>query len=140
MKSFCRYPPFLCKPSRCQGGKFPLLLDLYGFFLVLIIFTSLNHKSLSEVVCHNFYEVLLLISVHNLNQMRENHFVYTFMVKSFLSNMSWKKASADIGLAGLTPHEAARGAMYVKEFQNILDPFGEVMKEVKASTPMYYNH
>ena len=108
--------------------------DLHGVCLVFTIFTSLNHKSLSEVVFHNFYEVLLPISTHNLKQTRESHFIYTFMVKSFLSNMSSKKASAEDGFAGLTPSEAARGALYIKEFQKILDPFGEVMKQVKVST------
>ena len=48
--------------------------------------------------------------------------------------MSWNKVSAEVGLAGLTPHEAARGAFCMKEFQKIPDPFGEVMKDVKLST------
>ena len=36
--------------------------------------------------------------------------------------MAWHKASAEAGLAGLEPLEAARGVMPVPEFQNMLDP------------------
>ena len=36
--------------------------------------------------------------------------------------MAWHKASAEAGLAGLEPWEAARGVMLVAEFQNIPDP------------------
>ena len=36
--------------------------------------------------------------------------------------MAWHKASAEAGLAGLEPWEAARGVMLVPEFQNIPDP------------------
>ena len=48
---------------------------------------------------------------------------------------SWKKASAAVGLSGLTPREAARGALTCPEFQNMpdplnKDPFGPVV--VKA--------
>ena len=46
--------------------------------------------------------------------------------------MSWKKASAAVGLAGLTPREAARGALTRPEFQRMpdpldLDPFGKLV-------------
>ena len=43
--------------------------------------------------------------------------------------MSWKKESAAAGLAGLTPREAARGAMYRPEFQKMPDPLVEVMPD-----------
>ena len=36
--------------------------------------------------------------------------------------MSWRKESSAIGLADLTPCEAARGAMFLPEFQNMPDP------------------
>ena len=47
----------------------------------------------------------------------------------------WKKASAVVGLSGLTPREAARGTLTCPEFQNMPDPlnndpFGPVV--VKA--------
>ena len=41
--------------------------------------------------------------------------------------MSWKKDSAAVGLAGLTPVEAAKGALLCEEFQNMPDPL--VVKE-----------
>ena len=49
--------------------------------------------------------------------------------------MSWKKASAAVGLSGLTPREVVRRALTCPEFQNMLDPlnnnpFGPVV--VKA--------
>ena len=36
--------------------------------------------------------------------------------------MAWHKVSAEAGLAGLEPWEAARGVMLVPEFQNMSDP------------------
>ena len=39
-----------------------------------------------------------------------------------MSQLSWKKALAAVGLAGLTPREAARGALTQPEFQLMLDP------------------
>ena len=47
----------------------------------------------------------------------------------------WKKASAAVGLSGLTPREVAKGALTCPEFQNMpdpldKDPFGPVV--VKA--------
>ena len=42
--------------------------------------------------------------------------------------MSWKKDSAAVGLAGLTPAEAVKGALLCEEFQNMPDPL-DVKKE-----------
>ena len=42
--------------------------------------------------------------------------------------MLWKKDSAAVGLAGLTPEEAAKGALLCEEFQNMPDPL-DVKKE-----------
>ena len=42
--------------------------------------------------------------------------------------MSWRKDSAAVGLAGLTPAEAAKGALLCEEFQNMPDPL-DVKKE-----------
>ena len=44
------------------------------------------------------------------------------MVCVLISKMAWHKASAEAGLAGLEPWEAARGVMLVPEFQNMPDP------------------
>ena len=52
--------------------------------------------------------------------------------------MSWEKASAAVGLAGLTPREAAKGTLLYKDFQKMLDPFGDVIREVKVSTAVYF--
>ena len=46
--------------------------------------------------------------------------------------MSWKKESAAAGLAGLTPREAARGAMYRREFQKMPDPLAGVLPDPLA--------
>ena len=43
--------------------------------------------------------------------------------------MSWKKESAAAGLAGLTPREAARGAMYSRDFQKMPDPLAGVLPD-----------
>ena len=42
--------------------------------------------------------------------------------------MLWKKDSTAVGLAGLTPVEAAKGAPLCEEFQNMPDPL-DVKKE-----------
>ena len=42
--------------------------------------------------------------------------------------MSWKKDSAAVGLARLTPVEAAKGTLLCEEFQNMPDPL-DVKKE-----------
>ena len=42
--------------------------------------------------------------------------------------MSWTKDSAAVGLAGLTPVEAVKGALLCEEFQNMPDPL-DVKKE-----------
>ena len=52
--------------------------------------------------------------------------------------MLWKKASAVVGLAVLTPREAAKGALLCEDFQKMLDPFGDVIREVKVSTAVYF--
>ena len=54
--------------------------------------------------------------------------------------MLWIKQSVAVGLAGLTPREAARGALLYKDFQYMLarplnsDPFGDVLTKVEVST------
>ena len=52
--------------------------------------------------------------------------------------MSWEKASAAVGLVGLTPQEAVKGALLCKGFQKMPDPFGYVIKEVNVSTAVYF--
>ena len=42
--------------------------------------------------------------------------------------MLWKKDSAAVGLAGLTPAEAVKGTLLCEEFQNMPDPL-DVKKE-----------
>ena len=39
-----------------------------------------------------------------------------------MSDLSWKKALAAVGLAGLTPREAVRGTLTQPEFQLMPDP------------------
>ena len=52
--------------------------------------------------------------------------------------MSWKKVSAAVGMAGLTPREVARGVLTQLEFQRLpdpldLDPFGKLVVKVEVS-------
>ena len=55
-----------------------------------------------------------------------------------MSDLSWKKVSAAVGLARLTPREAARGALTWPEFELMpdhldSDPFGQlIVKEGKV--------
>ena len=63
-------------------------------------------------------------------------FLYYFIEK--MSQLLWKKASAAVGLAGLTPREAARGALTWLEFQVMLDPldsdpFGKLIVKGEVS-------
>ena len=43
--------------------------------------------------------------------------------------MSWQKQAAAVGLAGLSPHEAALGALCCEQFQLMPDPLARVKKE-----------
>ena len=45
--------------------------------------------------------------------------------------MSWAKASAAVGLGGLTEKGAALGALFTPEFQNMPDPLA--VSEVRSS-------
>ena len=53
--------------------------------------------------------------------------------------MSWKKDSAAVGLAGLTPSEAAKGALLCAEFQNMPDPLDVMKKDVFLLVCIVYN-
>ena len=47
--------------------------------------------------------------------------------------MSWAKESSKVGLAGLTPLEAARGAMFVPLFQEMPDPLKQEEVEIASA-------
>ena len=51
----------------------------------------------------------------------------------FVVDMSWKKSSADAGLAGLKPEEAAKGALFWEEFQNMPDPLDDPRSVLRVS-------
>ena len=53
--------------------------------------------------------------------------------------MSWKKDSAAVGLAGLTPAEAAKGALLCAEFQNMPDPLDVTKKDLFLLVCIVYN-
>ena len=55
--------------------------------------------------------------------------------------MSWSKKLVAVGLGGMTPKEAARGALTMEDFQLIHDPlpdpspaYGDLIKVIKVST------
>ena len=64
----------------------------------------------------------------------ESHFLHSFASFQVCGypvttlRMSWKKDSAAVGLAALTPAEAAKGALLCEEFQKMPDPL-DVKKE-----------
>ena len=54
----------------------------------------------------------------------------------------WKKASAVVGLSGLTPREAVRGVLTCPKFQNMpdlldKDPFGPVVVKAEVRNIFY---
>ena len=56
----------------------------------------------------------------------------------------WKKASAVVGLSGLTPREVARGAHTCPEFQKMpdplnRDPFGLVVVKAEVRNTVLYS-
>ena len=68
--------------------------------------------------------------------------LYYFIKK--MSQLSWKKASAAVGLAELTPRQAARGVLTRLEFQLMLDPldsdpFGKLIVKGEVSG-VYINY
>ena len=61
-----------------------------------------------------------------------------FLLDPKMSQLSWKKASAAVGLAGLTPREGARGALTWPEFWLMpdpldSDPFGKLIVKGEVS-------
>ena len=55
-----------------------------------------------------------------------------------MSDLLWKKVSVAVGLAGLTPREAATGALTQPEFQLMpdpldSDPFGKLIVKAGVS-------
>ena len=74
----------------------------------------------------------------------ESHCIkFRGLVDNFTLKMTlWKKASAAVGLSGLTPREAARGALTYHEFQNMpdpldKDPFGPVVVKAEVRNIFY---
>ena len=58
------------------------------------------------------------------------HPVSLFMViLVFFVSMAWQKESAAVGLAGLSPREAALGALCCEQFQLMPDPLAGVKKD-----------
>ena len=53
--------------------------------------------------------------------------------------MSWKKDSAAVGLAGLTPSEAVKGAPLCAEFQNMPDPLDVTKEDLFLLVCIVYN-
>ena len=61
-----------------------------------------------------------------------------FVLDPKMLQLSWKKASEAVGLAGLTPREMARGALTWLQFQRMLDhldldPFGKLIVKGEVS-------
>ena len=64
------------------------------------------------------------------------HLFYMVVKQGLSKNMSWAKASVVVGLSGLTPREAERGALTLSQFQKMpdpLEPYGPVVKEEDVS-------
>ena len=57
---------------------------------------------------------------------------FRFTFQALYCIMSWAKESAKVGLAGLTPLEAARGAMFLREFQDMPDPLKQEAIEITS--------
>ena len=52
--------------------------------------------------------------------------------------MSWKKQSAEAGLAGLTPREAALGALWDETMvKKMPDPLGQILVSCKEGGSVY---
>ena len=57
------------------------------------------------------------------------------------SSSSWIKTSAQAGLSGLTPREAAREALFNPNLQSLPDPLDEpIVKELNVSNRLYINN
>ena len=70
---------------------------------------------------------------------------FVVLLINFLFTMSlWKKASATVGLSGLTPREVVRGALTCPVFQKMpdplnRDPFGPVVVKVEVRNTVLYS-
>ena len=74
----------------------------------------------------------------------KSHYIkFRGLVDNFTLKMtSWKKTSAAVGLSGLTPREAVRGALTCPKFQNMPDPldkdlFGPVIVKAEVRNIFY---
>ena len=110
--------PHLSSFSFClgvdKGGKLPWLSVLR------VVFLCVSHVSgrpwnlvqwLSPVILRVLHSVTLKFLI-------QSHFIkFRGLVDNFTFKMtSWKKASAVVGLSGLTPRDAARGALTCPKF------------------------
>ena len=75
----------------------------------------------------------------------ESHFLHlfeSFQVRGYpvaTLRMSWKKASPAVGLAGLTPAEAAKGALLCEEFQKMPNPLDVKKEDLFLLVSIVYN-
>ena len=75
----------------------------------------------------------------------ESHFLHSFasfQVRGYpvaTLRMSWKKYSAAVGLAGLTPAEAAKGTLLCEEFQKMPDPLDVKKEDLFLLVSIVYN-
>ena len=99
-----------------------------GYFYLIFVVSVLFSPCFSEpwnLPFHTSTRVFLLISVQPFNKGEKAVSIVQCGCEFTVINctvMSWEKASAAVGLAGLTPWEAAKGALLCKDFQKMPDP------------------
>ena len=116
VKQFSSYEPCFSKTMKLSSMAFPCYFKVFVQYCIKIPYTS------GERYCIKFHG----------------------LVDNFLFTMSsWKKTSAVVGLSGLTPREAVRGALTCPEFQKMpdpleRDPFGPVVAKAEVRNTVIY--
>ena len=119
IKQFSSYKPCFRKNMKLTAMAFPCYFKGFVQYCIKIPYTS------GESHCIKFCSLL-------------DNLLFTFKMTS------WKKASAVVGLSGLTPREAVRGALTCPKFQNMLDlldrdPFGPVLVKAEVRNTLLYS-
>ena len=117
LRSFSLYEPCFSKTTKLKAIAFPCYFKVFVQYCAKIPYTS------GESHCIKFHGLV-------------DKFLFT--------TSSWKKASAAVDLSGLTPREAARGALTCPEFQNMpdplnRDPFGLVVVKAEVRNTVLYS-
>ena len=127
-----------------KGSELPLLSERQAVFFIQTMFHQDHETQCNGFPC--YFKVFAQYCIKIPYTSGESHCIkFRGLVDKFLLTMSlWKKASAVVGLSGLTPREVVRGALTCPEFQKMpdpldRDPFGLVVVKAEVRNTVLYS-